>query len=45
MVSSDADQEDAVFFNRHIPQAVLGTKTNNKRVMKRSKSYTVLMGN
>lgn len=35
----------SVFFNRHIPQAVLGTKTNNKRVMKRSKSYTVLMGN
>lgn len=43
MVSADLDA--FVFFNHDIPRAVLGTKTDNKRVMKRSRSNIVFMCN
>lgn len=44
MVSAGPDKKDALcFFNHDNPQAVLGTKTNNKRVMKRSRNNIVLM--
>ena len=41
MVSAELDA--LCFFKHGIPQAVLGTKTDNKRVTKRSRSNIVLM--